>query len=75
MDENTEKEKLNIGYILLGLFFPPIGIILYFVFKDDKPLAAKSCRKGFVIGFIIYAVVIAICAITCTASVGALMFS
>ena len=50
------------GCFLSGLsfFFPLLGLILYFAWKDSKPKAAKDCGKaalwGFIIG-IIFAVI------------------
>lgn len=41
------------GYAVLGFFFPLIGLILYLVWKAERPLRAKSCGKGALIGFIV----------------------
>lgn len=40
------------GMAVLGFFFPIIGLILYLVWKDEKPLRAHSAGKGALIGVI-----------------------
>ncbi len=47
----------NIGWGFLGFFFPLIGLILYLVWKDDKPLSAHVAGKGALISVIISVVV------------------
>lgn len=39
------------GLNVLSFFFPYVGWVLYFVFKDQTPLKAKSCAKWSWIGF------------------------
>ncbi len=41
------------GYGLLGCCIPLIGLILWLVWKDTKPVTAKSAGKGALIGFIL----------------------
>lgn len=43
----------NMGFAILGFFFPLIGLILWLIWKDQTPLKAKSCGKGALIGFIV----------------------
>ena len=45
----------NAGFLVLGLFFPIVGLILYLVMKDQSPLKAKSAGKGAIIGVCIWA--------------------
>lgn len=53
-------DEPSIGLNILSFLFPLIGWVLYFVYKDDKPVRAKSCSRwawisfiiSFVIGFI-----------------------
>lgn len=51
------QDEPNGGLNVLSLFFPVVGWILYFVFKDKTPIKAKSCAKfawiGFAISFVI----------------------
>ena len=43
----------GVGWLVLGLFIPIVGLILYLVWKDTKPLSAQQAGKGALIGFII----------------------
>jgi len=56
----------NIGFAVIGFFFPLIGLILYLTLKEETPLKAKSAGNGALAGVIvstvlsiIYAVVFA----------------
>lgn len=37
----------SLGWCLLGCCIPMAGLILYFVWKDQKPKTAKKCIIGF----------------------------
>lgn len=56
VSQSTKKSSVedapNMGFAVLGFFFPLIGLILYLVWKDSTPLRAKSAGKGALIGFI-----------------------
>lgn len=41
------------GFAFLCFVWPIVGLILYLVWKDQKPLRAKSCGKGAIIGVIV----------------------
>lgn len=41
------------GLKFLAFCVPIVGLILYFVWKDQKPLTAKSLVKPMIIGFIV----------------------
>ena len=43
----------NIGYAVLGFFFPIVGLILWLLWKEQTPLRAKSCGKGALISVIV----------------------
>ena len=45
------------GMKFLAFCFPIIGLILFFVWKDQKPLSAKSMLKLAIIGFVVVNVV------------------
>ncbi len=47
------EDKANAGWGVLGFFFPLIGLILYLVWKDNKPLTAHVVGKGALIGVIV----------------------
>lgn len=34
----------SVGLNVLSFFFPVIGIVLYFSYKDEKPIRAKGCK-------------------------------
>jgi hypothetical protein len=40
------QEGNGVGWLFFGLFFPIIGIILYFAFKQEKPVAASRVLTG-----------------------------
>ncbi len=38
------------GFAVLCFFFPIVGLILYLVWHENRPLKARSCGKGAIIG-------------------------
>lgn len=46
-----EQDSKSAGYSILSFFIPIIGLILYFVWKDQFPIRAKECGKWALIGF------------------------
>lgn len=36
----------NFGWWILGFFFPVVGLILYFLWKETKPKNAKKAKDG-----------------------------
>jgi hypothetical protein len=57
---NTTTPAVNdqggFGWGLLGFCIPLVGLILYLVWKDDRPNTARSVGKGALIGVITYVV-------------------
>ena len=54
--DNLQKKSQDIGgfgWSVLGFFFPIVGLILYLVWKDEKPVTAKAAGVGALIGFIL----------------------
>ena len=59
--EKTEKifvyrssvDDDNIGWGVLGFFFPIVGLILFLVWNKDYPKRARMCGKGALIGVIV----------------------
>ncbi|MDR1266100.1 MAG: PLDc N-terminal domain-containing protein [Propionibacteriaceae bacterium] len=56
----------SFGWTVLGFFVPLIGLILWLVWRQDKPNNSRRSRNGFIAGLIvnvvvgvIYAIVIA----------------
>lgn len=60
-----ENDQSHFGFALLSFFIPVAGIVLYCIWKDEFPLKAKSCLKGFVSAIVLY--VVFICCIISTA--------
>lgn len=50
----------NGGFTALSFFFPLIGIILFFYWRNDYPERAGSCINGVLIGVIIQVVSMAL---------------
>lgn len=51
----------SFGIALLSFFIPFVGLILYFVWKKEKPLRAGSAGKGFVTFIIVVLALFAAC--------------
>ncbi|MBQ9162208.1 MAG: zinc ribbon domain-containing protein [Clostridia bacterium] len=49
---DNKNDAPNTGFMVLGFFFPLIGLILYLIYHDNAPLKAKSAGKGALIGVI-----------------------
>ena len=49
----VSQEPASMGLRVLCWFFPIVGIILYFVKKDEKPVYAKQCGKAALISIIV----------------------
>lgn len=42
----------SFGWAVLGFFFPVVGLILFLVWKDQKPLTSKKAGIGALVGVI-----------------------
>lgn len=49
----VSQEPASMGLRVLCWFIPIVGIILYFVKKDEKPVYAKQCGKAALISIIV----------------------
>jgi hypothetical protein len=49
----VKQEGNGTGWFILGFVFPIAGIIMYFIFQQNKPLAANRSITGAVIGIFI----------------------
>lgn len=65
----SSADGSSFGYAVLGFCIPIVGLILYLVWKDEKPLRAKSAGKGALVSVIVSVVLYAIYAVL----IGALM--
>lgn len=41
-----QNDSSSVGLWCLGFFIPIVGLVLYLVWRDDKPLSAKSACRG-----------------------------
>jgi uncharacterized membrane protein YvbJ len=48
-----EETGSTTGYAVLGFFVPIVGLLLYLLWKEERPRASSSAGKGAFIGFII----------------------
>lgn len=52
-NKNTEEAEANIGWLILGLFIPIVGLILFIVWSNTRPGDSKYAGIGALVGFII----------------------
>ena len=45
------EDAPSTGMAILGFFIPLVGLIIWLINKDSKPLMAKSAGKGALVGF------------------------
>ena len=48
-----KDKKGNIGWAILSFFFPVVGIILYFLWKKERPGDAKMSLIGALIALVL----------------------
>lgn len=65
----------SFGWAVLGFFIPLIGLILYLVWKDEKPKSAKRAGKGALVSVIIYLIIMVIYLIVFFVALGSLSAS
>lgn len=51
VDNNVSMQDAEMWLKVLSLLIPIVGIIMYFVKKNNEPIAAKSCLTWGLIGF------------------------
>lgn len=59
-DYQPSQDSGSAGWGFLGCCFPLIGLILFLVWKDDKPRSAKSAGIGAIIGVVLLIVIVAL---------------
>lgn len=59
-DYQPSNDSGSAGWGILGCCFPLIGLILFLVWKDDKPRSAKSAGIGAIIGVVLFVVITAL---------------
>ena len=50
---NKDNDRAGFGWVLLGFCIPLVGLILFLVWKDEKPITAKSCITGAAISIVL----------------------
>lgn len=50
----------SFGWAVLGFFIPLVGLILYLVWKTERPKSAKRAGQGALVSVILYLIVFAI---------------
>ena len=65
----------SFGWAVLGFFIPLVGLILYLVWKDERPKSAKRAGKGALVSVILYLIVIAIYVIVFVIALGSVIDS
>lgn len=51
--QRRNNDEGGFGWGLLGFCVPLVGIILYFVWRDERPFTAKACLNGALISIAI----------------------
>lgn len=70
----VSQEPASLGLRFVCWFIPIVGIILYFVKKDEKPVYAKQCLKASVISIIVNTVVVVLFYGVVFAMIGSTMY-
>lgn len=50
--QRPNNDSTSIGWFFLGLFVPLVGLILFVVWRNERPIASKRAGIGALIGFI-----------------------
>lgn len=61
-----EAEGSKVGYGILAFFIPVVGLVLYILWKKEKPATARAAGKGALISFVsglIFYIVIMVCSV------------
>lgn len=53
----TAQDSGSAGWAVLGFFFPIVGLILYLVWKTEKPLSARRAGMGALVSVIVGVVI------------------
>lgn len=48
-----EDDSGSAGWLVLGFFVPLVGLILFLLWKDERPLSSKAAGKGALISVIV----------------------
>lgn len=50
---NNDVDKGSFGWAILGFFVPLVGLILFLVWRSDKPLSSKKAGIGALVSVIV----------------------
>lgn len=56
--QNQPQDDGSVGWGILGFFIPLVGLILFLVWKNEKPKSAKAAGTGALISVCIYAALV-----------------
>ncbi|MDQ7993842.1 MAG: hypothetical protein AAGC63_05340 [Propionicimonas sp.] len=68
----TPRDSGNFGWAVLGFFIPLVGLILWLVWRSDRPGDARQSRNGFIAGVVVSVVFSIIYAVAIGAYVASL---
>ena len=57
----TVGDSRSKAWAIISFLFPVLGLILYLVWRDDRPLRSSSILKGLRAGFIVMLIPIVVC--------------
>ena len=66
LTSNAEAQKKTVndsgsaGWGVLGFFFPIVGLILFLIWRDERPKSAKAAGIGALIFVIVYVIIFVI---------------
>lgn len=56
VQQPTAQDNGSFGWAVLGFFFPIVGLVLYLVWRTEKPLSARRAGIGALVSVIVGAV-------------------
>ena len=59
-NQQISNDNGGFGWSVLGFFIPVVGLILYLVWKNERPKTAKSVGKGALVYLIFYIAILVI---------------
>ena len=65
MEDNSDKKYENIDkggclWSIIGILFPYVGVVLYFLFRRSKPNTAEAVGKGTLISVLFVGIIVLI---------------
>lgn len=48
-----EEDKSEVLYNLISFFIPIVGLVFFFIWKDEYPIRAKACLKWMIISVVL----------------------